>query len=726
MDYAALAKQYGGTPSAQTAKPAQSSAPAASGVDYSVLAQNMGGKAVAAPSTPAQKPVGFVQGLVRAVASPFLRAGANVASLADLGDPAALAKDQSQGVSYGDYLGSYRPIGSPLDANGKPVSGGKMLADTLGTGVEAASYVTGAGEASDAAIAAKDALVGTGEVAAKQTVKQALIQGAKTGAVAGALQGGGNAAQAQDATVGSVLGSTALGGLAGGVLGAGVEAAAPAIGAAKSKAGDIISSLTPEGRAATNATKAENLVGVIAQGSKDDIPAVTNSLKQIDMTGVKTYQDAANRVNEHIASVAGSLDQALETNPYQKVTSELGHTTSVGGQSVTHNYVDDAMSQLRNYYEKTNNVEGTAAIDQLAKKGATEGLTVKDVNDLARAHGRDLNGYNANGELASGLTKQAAENTRQGLKATARAEFNHPIYEQSDKVMSDLIKTKGLFQDMADKAQAAQQKIKSASLPQKVGSLLENALNIGTLGTSRGALKAAGTAMGIKGGETLSTLELQKALQANIAKLDSILGTDSKGEIMSKIQSYLSGAEDSAPSAAKTSLPKPSKQGGYVSLKTLAGAGALAGAATIGATAASTPSTITYQNPSFKQATTQIDPAARNQIAATVFGELSNKGDQAAEARKILSTMVNRTKQNGETIQQVISAPNQYQAYGGSQYKEAMGGNLDAPSAAKMAIVQKAVDDLYSGKLTDTTNGAVFYSHDKDGNLIIKPGKLKK
>lgn len=722
----------------KSAIPPLIAAPKSTSIDYSSIAKQYGGT-----SQPA--PVGFVQNLVRGLASVPMEAGASIASgfksLAGIGNTiignkAAAAQDQqdindinSKGLNYGSYLGSAQPIGSPTDAQGNPVSFGKRLASTIGSGLEAGSYLIGGGEAGDAAIAAKDALTAGAEDAGAQTVKQALIKGAKVGAAAGALQGGGSALQSPTATAGSVIGGTALGGLAGGVLGAGIDAIGPAIGAAKSKASDVISALSPEGRAAKAATNAENLVGTIAQGSKDDIPAVTNALKQVDMTGVKTYADAADRVNEHLSNVATGLDTALETNPYQKVTSELGHTTKVGGQDVTHNYVNDAMGQLRNFYEKTNNVEGAAAIDQLAKKGATEGLTVKDVNDLARTHGKDLNGYNANGELASGLTKQAAENTRQGLKATARGEFNHPIYEQSDKVMSDLIKTKGLFQDMADKAQSAQQKIKQASLPQKVGAMLEKALNIGTLGTSRGALKAAGEALGIKGGESMTTLELQKALQGNISKLNDILGTDSKNQILDKIQSFLSDNEGESPKpTAKSPLPKPSKQGGFAKPAAIGTAAAGLGALGI---AGSIPNKQTVINTPTAQSTPslspQINPADRQQLAATVFGELSNnKATQADEARKIINTVVNRTKQSGQSIKSVISAPNQYQAYGGPQYRQAMSGTLDAPSQAKMAVVQSVLDDLYSGKLKDNTNGSVFYQYDKNGNLVLKPGPLKK
>lgn len=824
MDYAALAKQFGGT----TVTPANNAGSAsvaskqpevasntplvspnapsvAPKVDYSALASQFGGKTLA-PTAPAEKPVGFVQGAIRAIASPFLRAGANLATLSDINNPAELKKDQSEGVSYGDYLGKYRPIGSELDAEGKPVSFGKRLVDTLGVGAEAAANFTGAGEAVDIA-----------KAGLKGAIIPALIKGAKVGAATGALAGGGAEAQAPDATVGSIAGNAALGGAVGGVIGAPLEAAGPLIKAAKGSIDETIAN-----RAAKAAGEVDRLAGAIAQGDAKDVGAVKNTLQQVDLSGAKTYADAAKAVDSHIASVAENTDRVLETDPTKKTLSDLSFNAKIGGETIEHNYVDDALKQLDEFYTKTNDLPGKAQIAQIRQKALTEGLTVKEINDIARVHGKDLSGFNASGELASGLSKQAAENTRKGLKATARGIFGDKIFKEADSAMADFIKTKGLFQDMADKVQTAQQKIRQMSLPQKIGDLFEKAVNVGTLGTSRGALRAAGNAMGVRTSETMSALELQKVLQKNITKINDIFEKGSAPEtIIKKLQDFIDQSKNrlalpepkSVPSgdtiyvtpkgkatpvaqeagdvaaveqgkaktspgktpkradtsgfygdpvkeiqvgkpgkSAKSDLPvidagrvkppvkpgdiqlnkanapkvfSPKKQGGYISLGKLA-AGAGIGAAGV---AAAVPSKFSVTNPEQKtevQSAQGLDPQDKNLIAATVFGELSNKGNTAEEARKIINTVVNRMKETGKSARDIITAPNQYQAYGKDQFMNAIQGKLDPLSQKKMAVVNAAIEDLYSGKLKDNTNGSVFYQHDKDGNLSLKPGKLKK
>lgn len=729
MDYSAMAKQFGGTtvtpaqnagqpavaPKQPLVAPSAGATPSAPKVDYSALAGQFGGKTVT-PAPTGEKPVGFVQGAVRAIVSPFLRAGANIATLADLNNPAELAKDQSEGVSYGDYLGKFRPIGSPLDEKGQPVSFGKQVVDTLGTGVEAAANFTGAGEAVDVA-----------KAGLKGAIIPALVRGAKVGAATGALAGGGSAAQAPDATVGSVVGNTAIGGVLGGAIGAPLEAAGPLIKAAKGSIEEAIAN-----RSAKAAGEVDRLAGAVAQGDAKDIASVKTALQEVDLTGAKTYADATKALDEHIKAVAGGVDKALETNPYVKPTSELSFTQKVGGEEVSHNYVEDALKQLKDYYGKIGDQVGLAQVTQLEQKGLTQGLSVKEINDIARVHGKDLSGFNANGELASGLSKQAAENTRKGLKATAREQFGHPLYKEADQALSKVIKTRDLFQEMANKVQKAQQKIKQLSLPQQIGNAFEKAVNVATLGTSRGALRAAGQAMGIRGPATMSALDLEKVLQKNIGKIDELLNKGaSKETVLSKLQKYVeeNGAK-AEPVVEKTTMSKKpavlkKKQGGYVSLRTLMAGGGLG---TLGV-AGAIPNKQTVVNPgqgAQLQPPTTVAPQDRNILAATVFGELSNKGNTADEARKIINTVVNRMKETGKSAREIITAPNQYQAYGKDQFMNAVQGKLDPLSQKKMSVVQGALDDLFSGNLKDNTDGSVFYHHDKDGNLVLKPGKLKK
>jgi len=101
-----------------------------------------------------------------------------------------------------DYLGTVRPIGF-TDDTGE----GMNLKDTLGAGLEGASYVVGGGGAANIA---KQGLKGL--------IKQGAIQGLKSGATSGALGGAGTALQ-EGKGAGETLMQTGLGVAAGGVLG---------------------------------------------------------------------------------------------------------------------------------------------------------------------------------------------------------------------------------------------------------------------------------------------------------------------------------------------------------------------------------------------------------------------------------------------------------------------------------------------------------------------------
>lgn len=110
-----------------------------------------------------------------------------------------------------------------------------------------------------------------------------------------------------------------------------------------------------------------------------------------------------------------------------------------------------------------------------------------------------------------------------------------------------------------------------------------------------------------------------------------------------------------------------------------------------------------------------------------LYGEVSNRtpDKQALEANVILNTVLNRMGEyrkrgKNKSLEEVISMPNQYQAYGGPQYKE-----YHAPSnpisAAKRkqidAIVDAIKESVKRGEHVDNTGGAYYYVHEKDGKI---------
>lgn len=111
----------------------------------------------------------------------------------------------------------------------------------------------------------------------------------------------------------------------------------------------------------------------------------------------------------------------------------------------------------------------------------------------------------------------------------------------------------------------------------------------------------------------------------------------------------------------------------------------------------------------------------------TFFGEVSNRTTEKKrlEADVILNTMLNRVsahKERGKekSLRDIISEPNQYQAYGGSQYalyKNAT-STLDLEKKKEIdSIADSMWKEMSEGKYADNTNGAHYYIHNKDGSI---------
>lgn len=260
--------------------------------------------------------------------------------------------------------------------------------------------------------------------------------------------------------------------------------------------------------------------GTITQGKTADIAPAKRALSTIDVKNIKTYKDLGTALDNHIAQLSEKLDTALSTKKGALTLDKLSTALKVGEQSVSHNYVEDALSQLKNFYKKTNDVASEAKISQIEAKAKSQGLTVKEVNDLAKLHGQDLNGFNANGELASGLTKQAAENTRSGLKGTARNIFGNKVYKNADSRLSDLIKTRDLVSNVEEKVNALKQKILKRGLGATIGYKVGKAINALGLGSPKGMIDAFVTRG--QGFKVMNALDLEKNLQKNLNKLQKL------------------------------------------------------------------------------------------------------------------------------------------------------------------------------------------------------------
>lgn len=270
----------------------------------------------------------------------------------------------------------------------------------------------------------------------------------------------------------------------------------------------------------TKTPQAAEIAGKIVQGDLASQKVAAKVIPTIDTKGVSTYSQLSGRLDDAIKKEVKTVSDEFGTVAEPVKLNGLSQTVKVSaGEGVKAlsgkiNYVSDAIQQLGDFYRKTRDLPNALRIKALIQKAQKTGLTPAEVNEIAKEHGRVLTGFNASGELASGLSKQAAENTRKGLKETARGFLKTDTAKNADKKASELIRTKELVDEMAEKVSKLQQRVNERSLGAKIGRATSNLLDMFTGGILKGAVGAFFPSnVGLK---VLNSLDLQEQLAKNL------------------------------------------------------------------------------------------------------------------------------------------------------------------------------------------------------------------
>jgi len=412
--------------------------------------------------------------------------------LAAMGDKQAAARSASlggKGAGFVDVLN----IASLLPGEG-----------LVAKGVEEANLLSKAGKASKFA---------------------AMKEGALTGGKWGAAYGAASAAD-QDQGLGGITKGAVTGGLTGAGIGLGLGAAGLGLQKGLQK------------KAEMGQQQYENAIKQILQGSPEDYEKGKRALSMIDFSNIHTYEDLENQLNNQVKNFSDVRTQALGTDKTHIPLQYLGTEAKSGNKTVYTNHVENALDQLLKQYQATGDIYNEARILDLFDKAKTKGLTLNEIEDLSVEHGRKLNAYNAQGELASGLKKQNAENTRAGLKQTVDDRFNHPVNKVVRSALSDLIRTRDLVSEMKDKVYAMQNRLKTGGLGEKLAGVVSKIFNIASLGQGKGFVRGIAKEVlpGMQGSTTLNAVELEKALRKNLKIIDKI---GQKGQTEQEIRSML-------------------------------------------------------------------------------------------------------------------------------------------------------------------------------------------
>ncbi len=130
----------------------------------------------------------------------------------------------------------------------------------------------------------------------------------------------------------------------------------------------------------------------------------------------------------------------------------------------------------------------------------------------------------------------------------------------------------------------------------------------------------------------------------------------------------------------------------------------------------------------------EISDSDIQKMRPLIYGEVSNRdyAKKALEADVIMNTAINRQREyrkrgKNMSIADIVSMPNQYQAFGGDQYNRYHNPTNALELAKKKevdAIVDMIAEKIKKGEYVDSTEGAFYYVHEKDGK--VKYDNIKK
>ena len=305
-----------------------------------------------------------------------------------------------------------------------------------------------------------------------------------------------------------------------------IASALPILGTAKGLVGmagrvadkAAVKSITKEAlgdleHAAGSGKTSQNLVkkGTF-QSLVDDnlLPEVTTN-----HVGVPVFnsEKALGTVQNKLDDVIKQQDEILGKQTAKYNAQQVGSYVQSAGETAVKSPLHDALSEMKKHFEKTYDTKGTMWVDQMEKKLASDGVTVGEINDVARKLGEVSKSFTNTGDLSTQTTKVAMENLRKGLKDLVA---NRDVTGEVRK----LDKTFNKLKDQ-QKALTILSKNKKAPLKKKGGLVRKTLANVlGSAGEAAG--KAAGVPItGAIGGRGLAGLIEPKAI-SSVQKLNDL------------------------------------------------------------------------------------------------------------------------------------------------------------------------------------------------------------
>lgn len=279
------------------------------------------------------------------------------------------------------------------------------------------------------------------------------------------------------------------------------------------------------------AEQASEAAGRIVQGTPKDAAVAQKVFQNIDTSGVKTYEDLSKTLDKNIELNKTKVDTAFEGSTQGPVKlKDLTQTvqTEAAGKTVTAkaNYVQKAIGDLKELYQKTNDPVELAKMKAIEEKAKTQGLIPKEINDLSRKYGTEFGDKafsKASGDPLTSVNAQAYENTRTGLKTTARNFLEGDEAKALDKQTSDMIRVKKLVDNMDKKVNALQQRVVKRNVIEKIARGIGQAVDFATFGGPKAFIQKLFFPSNV-GLKTLNSLDLEAQLSKNLQTISKLQG----------------------------------------------------------------------------------------------------------------------------------------------------------------------------------------------------------
>ena len=261
----------------------------------------------------------------------------------------------------------------------------------------------------------------------------------------------------------------------------------------------------------------EQAIGQILQGKEGIKPAAIKTLQQVDTKGVKTFKELSTKISEKVKTLANQVDEDLakDSSLIKLENLAIKKPTKLGDVNI--NYVDNGLNQLEELYRTTGDVVKEANIKALRTKAVNEGLTKLEINNLAREYGQEFGEKAFSKQTGQPLTStnaQLFENTRSGLKDTARSGITGETAKKADELMSRLYKVDDLVRKNVEAVNKLKQRIEERNLFEKIGYQVSKYADILSGGTIRGFV--GGLLPRGAGYKVLNALDLEELLERNL------------------------------------------------------------------------------------------------------------------------------------------------------------------------------------------------------------------